>query len=164
MRHRLISFSLLAVCSFALLTASNGCSGSGSPDAGKSEVSGTVTIDGATPPVGTTISFDSKDGKLAGDTKPVDSGKYSIRVVAGAYKVRRAGRARCRRGSRFDGSWIPLHVEIPGQRYRRRARRGNVLSFRSRFRKRNPRTCSSRCGKSRAPAQTPSRRGGRGNA
>ena len=87
MRHRLISFSLLAVCSFALLTASNGCSGSGSPDAGKSEVSGTVTIDGATPPVGTTISFDSKDGKLAGDTKPVDSGKYSIRVVAGAYKV-----------------------------------------------------------------------------
>ena len=87
MRHRLISFSLLAACSLVLLAISNGCSGSGSQDTGKSEVSGTITIDGAAPPAGTTISFEPKDGKTAGSSASVEGGKYSIRIAAVSCKV-----------------------------------------------------------------------------
>ena len=53
----------------------------------KYDVSGTLTIDGAVPPAGSSITFIPSDGKNTTEGCTLVAGKYSTKVATGMYKV-----------------------------------------------------------------------------
>jgi hypothetical protein len=59
----------------------------GCGDATTGEVTGTVTMDGRPPPVGSSITFTPADGKSAGAGAVIESGKYATKVPVGTSKV-----------------------------------------------------------------------------
>ena len=77
-RPVLLAAGFLAI----LLTA--GCGDSG-PATGT--VSGTVTVDGAAPGIGSSISFISEDGKSPSSGSLLEAGKFSVKVPVGKMKV-----------------------------------------------------------------------------
>ncbi|HET6572783.1 MAG TPA: hypothetical protein VFG68_04210 [Fimbriiglobus sp.] len=72
-----------AACLLAALATAAGCGG----NATTGEVTGTVTVDGQTPPSGSSISFVPADGKSPTAGCLIEDGKYSTRVPVGTAKV-----------------------------------------------------------------------------
>jgi hypothetical protein len=59
----------------------------GCGDARTGEVTGTVTVDGRAPPVGSSISFVPADGQSPTAGATIESGKYAAKVPVGTAKV-----------------------------------------------------------------------------
>jgi hypothetical protein len=72
-----------AACLLAALAVTAGCGG----DAATGEVTGTVTVDGQTPPPGSSISFVPTDGKSPTAGCLIEDGRYAARVPVGTAKV-----------------------------------------------------------------------------
>lgn len=51
------------------------------------DVSGSVTVDGQTPALGSSITFVPTDGKAGGGGATLQNGKYAVKLATGAYKV-----------------------------------------------------------------------------
>ena len=94
-RPVLLAAGFLAI----LLTA--GCGDSG-PATGT--VSGTVTVDGTAPGIGSSISFISEDGKSPSSGSLLEAGKFSVKVPVGKMKVAiRALRPMAKQRPKQDG-------------------------------------------------------------
>src|SRR5690348_10411374 len=72
-----------AVGLLAALAALAGCGG----DSQTGEVTGTVTVDGQTPPPGSSITFVPTDGKSPTAGASIENGRYAARVPVGTAKV-----------------------------------------------------------------------------
>jgi hypothetical protein len=72
-----------AVGLLAALVALAGCEGG--PEVG--EVTGTVTVDGQTPPPGSSITFVPTDGKSPTAGASIEGGRYAAKVPVGAARV-----------------------------------------------------------------------------
>ena len=74
---------LLLASGFMALLLAVGCDSG--PDSGT--VSGTVTVDGAVPMAGSSISFIPANGNAPSSGATLENGKYSVKVPVGAMKV-----------------------------------------------------------------------------
>ena len=80
MRNRLARYlgMMLAASVFAAACSTGPATG---------EVSGTVQVDGKTPPAGSSITFFPSDGKAPSAGALIDNGRYAARVPVGTAKV-----------------------------------------------------------------------------
>lgn len=83
MHTRICKRGVAAACLLFACALLAGCSDS----ARKYEVSGALTIDGAVPPDGASITFIPTDGKSTTEGCTVQNGKYTTKVMPGNYKV-----------------------------------------------------------------------------
>jgi len=76
------------------------------------EVTGTVKVDGQTPPAGSSITFFPADGKSPSAGATLDDGRYTVRVPVGRARVEiRVPRPKARPGPKAhgpgaEGGWI----------------------------------------------------------
>ncbi|MCI0463211.1 MAG: hypothetical protein L0Z62_40205 [Gemmataceae bacterium] len=91
----------------AVLALAAGCSSG--PATG--DVTGTVTVDGKTPPSGSSITFIPTDGKSPTAGSLIEEGKYTARVPVGTAKVeirvpRVIGKSKAREGPGAGGDLV----------------------------------------------------------